>query len=93
MVHGGAWNIPEHELEAHRHGVLRAAQAGYALLRQSASALDAVEAAGGKVAFVLALVDRQEGGRENIEKRGHKLVSFFTRTDVLRPPRHAAGHA
>jgi L-asparaginase / beta-aspartyl-peptidase len=45
LVHGGAWDIPREELEAHRRGVVRAAEAGYALLRQGASALDAVEAA------------------------------------------------
>ena len=47
-------------------------------------AIDAIEAAGGKVAFVLALVDRQEGGRRNIEDRGHRVVSIFTRADVTR---------
>jgi orotate phosphoribosyltransferase len=46
-------------------------------------AIDAVEAEGGRVAFVLALVDRQEGGRENIERRGHAVVSIFTRADVF----------
>ena len=46
-------------------------------------AVEAVEAAGGRVAFVLALVDRQEGGRENIEKYGHKVVPIFTRADLV----------
>jgi orotate phosphoribosyltransferase len=46
-------------------------------------AIEAVEAAGGRVAFVLALVDRQEGGRENIEKRGHKVEPIFTRADLI----------
>ena len=45
-------------------------------------AIDAVEQAGGHVAFVLVLVDREEGGRQNIEKRGHKVVSIFSRTDL-----------
>jgi orotate phosphoribosyltransferase len=45
-------------------------------------AIQAVEDAGGKVAFVLALVDRQEGGRQNIEALGHEVVSFFTRSDL-----------
>ena len=45
LVHGGAWDIPPDQLEAHTRGVLRAVKAGYALLRQGASALDAVEAA------------------------------------------------
>ncbi len=46
-------------------------------------AIDAVEAAGGKIAFVMVLVDRQEGGRENIEQRGHPVVSIFTREDLI----------
>src|SRR6201996_1683707 len=45
LVHGGAWDIPTDELEAHTQGVTRAAQAGYDLLAKGASALDAVEAA------------------------------------------------
>jgi orotate phosphoribosyltransferase len=46
-------------------------------------AIDAIEEAGGHVAFVLVLLDRQEGGRENIEQRGHKVVSIFTRADFV----------
>jgi orotate phosphoribosyltransferase len=45
-------------------------------------AIDAIEEAGGHVAFVLALVDREEGGRENIEKRGHKVIAIFSRADL-----------
>ena len=45
LVHGGAWDIPSDELEAHERGVRRAAEAGYSLLAQGGSALDAVEAA------------------------------------------------
>jgi len=45
LVHGGAWDIPDDQLEAHRRGVTRAAKAGYALLREGGSSLDAVEAA------------------------------------------------
>ena len=45
-------------------------------------AIDAIEQGGGNVAFVLVLVDRQEGGRENIEQRGHKVFSIFTRADL-----------
>jgi L-asparaginase / beta-aspartyl-peptidase len=45
VVHGGAWDIPADQLEAHARGVARAAEAGYALLRQGATALDAVETA------------------------------------------------
>ena len=46
-------------------------------------AIDAVEAAGGKIAFVIVLVDRQEGGRENIERRGYRVVPIFTRADLI----------
>lgn len=46
-------------------------------------AIAAVEAAGGKVAFVLVLVDRQEGGRQAIERAGYEVVSIFTREDVV----------
>jgi orotate phosphoribosyltransferase len=46
-------------------------------------AIEAVENAGGQVAFVLVLVDRKEGGREGIEKRGHKVVAFFARADLV----------
>jgi orotate phosphoribosyltransferase len=46
-------------------------------------AIDAIEAEGGKVAFVLALVDRQEGGRQNIEARGLHVETIFTRENLL----------
>ena len=45
LVHGGAWDIPADQLEAHKRGVAHAAEAGYALLKQGASSLDAVVAA------------------------------------------------
>jgi orotate phosphoribosyltransferase len=46
-------------------------------------AIEAIEEAGGRVSFVLVLVDREEGGREAIEKHGHKVVTLFTRTDLI----------
>jgi orotate phosphoribosyltransferase len=46
-------------------------------------AIDAVKEAGGKIAFVLVLVDRQEGGRENIERHGHCVVTIFSREDLV----------
>lgn len=46
-------------------------------------AIDAIESEGGKVAFVLVLVDREEGGVKNIQDRGHEVVSFFTRSDLV----------
>ena len=45
-------------------------------------AIDAIEEAGGHIAFVVVLVDREEGGREAIERRGHMVVPIFTRSDL-----------
>jgi orotate phosphoribosyltransferase len=45
-------------------------------------AIDAIEEAGGQIAFVIVLVDREEGGCENIEKRGYKVIPIFTRADL-----------
>jgi orotate phosphoribosyltransferase len=45
-------------------------------------ALDIVEAAGGKVARVLCLVDRGEGGADAFAARGVQLEALFTRTDL-----------
>jgi orotate phosphoribosyltransferase len=47
-------------------------------------AIDAIEEAGGQIAFVIVLVDREEGGRANIEQRGYKVVPIFTRADLIR---------
>ena len=46
-------------------------------------AIAAVTSAGGKVQGVLALVDRQEGGREAIEAEGHSVVSLVTAQELL----------
>jgi orotate phosphoribosyltransferase len=45
-------------------------------------ALDIVEAAGGKVARVLCLVDRGEGAAEAFAARGVALEALFTRSDL-----------
>src|ERR1700719_1745733 len=34
LVHGGAWDIPDNAIEAHKNGVARALDAGYALLER-----------------------------------------------------------
>lgn len=47
-------------------------------------ACQAVEEEGGKVVVTLALVDRLEGGRENLEKSGYKFISLLTRDDLLK---------
>ena len=46
-------------------------------------AIEVIEREGGKVAFVAVLVDRQEGGRENIENAGYPVVTLFTRDQLL----------
>ena len=46
-------------------------------------AIEKIEAEGGRVAFVMALLDREEGGRANIEARGYDVLSLFTRTELL----------
>jgi orotate phosphoribosyltransferase len=49
----------------------------------AARAVTAVQAAGGEVVGVLALVDREEGGREALEQSGLKVVSLVTASDIL----------
>ncbi len=46
-------------------------------------ACQAVEEEGGKVVLALALVDRLEGGRQNLENKGYKFLSLLTREDLL----------
>ncbi|MFQ6038372.1 MAG: orotate phosphoribosyltransferase [Candidatus Aminicenantales bacterium] len=43
----------------------------------------AVEEEGGEVALTLTIVDRQEGGRENLEKEGYAFISLLSRDDLL----------
>jgi L-asparaginase / beta-aspartyl-peptidase len=45
LIHGGAWAMPDDAIAAHENGIADALRAGYALLEQGASAVDAVEAA------------------------------------------------
>jgi orotate phosphoribosyltransferase len=47
-------------------------------------AAEAVRAAGGEIAGVLALVDREEGGREALEGAGLRVHSLARAADVLR---------
>lgn len=49
-------------------------------------AVEAVRAAAGEVVGVLALVDREEGGREAIEAQGLRVVSLVTAADILAVP-------
>jgi orotate phosphoribosyltransferase len=52
-----------------------------------ASALTAIEVirdAGGQVLGVLAVVDREEGGRAAIEAAGHRVIALVPLSDLLR---------
>ena len=81
--------------EAKGHGLARQIEGGFqegqsvALVEDTVTtggstlqALDLVEAAGGKVARVLCLVDRGEGGAEAFRARGVELESLFGRADL-----------
>lgn len=46
-------------------------------------AIDAIEAEGGKIAFALVLVDREEGGRAAIEARGIPVLALYSRSTLL----------
>lgn len=46
-------------------------------------AVEAVRAAGGTVVGVLALVDREEGGRETLEAEGLEVVSLARASEIV----------
>jgi orotate phosphoribosyltransferase len=43
---------------------------------------DRVKEQGGTVEVVMAVIDREEGGREKIEGAGYKFLSIFTKKDL-----------
>ncbi len=49
----------------------------------SMKAVRRAEEEGLKVLGIVALVDREEGGRENIEKEGYWLKAIFTKSEIL----------
>ena len=50
--------------------------------QSAAEAIAAVTAEGGRVLGVLAVVDREEGGRALLERSGHAVESLVTATDL-----------
>lgn len=46
-------------------------------------AVEKVERAGFFVTLLLTLVDREEGGKERIETQGYRLLSLFSKKDLL----------
>lgn len=61
---------------------------GHSALR----AIDAVKAAGGHIAGVFALVDREEGGREAIEDAGYEVISVTHRRELMSFTSHSSEH-
>jgi orotate phosphoribosyltransferase len=56
------------------------------VITSGGSALEAcraVEAEGGKVLAVLALVDREAGGRERIEEAGYPVIALYRVSELL----------
>jgi orotate phosphoribosyltransferase len=46
-------------------------------------AIEAIRTAGGIVAGVLALVDREEGGRDALEAAGHQVISLTRASEIV----------
>ena len=57
------------------------------------TAIDAALHAGLEITHVICLVDREEGGRENLAARGFELDAVFTKTSLLRGVRGGRGFA
>ena len=45
LIHGGAWAMPDDEIEAHERGISNALDAGWAVLERGGTSVEAVEAA------------------------------------------------
>ncbi len=82
--------------KAKGHGTARRIEGGFRkgmdvvvtedVMTSGGSALEAVravETAGGHVLGILAVVDREEGGRMLLETEGYSLVSLFTASELL----------
>lgn len=53
-------------------------------------AVDAIQSAGGNIAGVLAVVDREEGGRQWIEERGLPVVALVRAAELIQAMERAA---
>ena len=75
--------MPDDVVQDHHRGVQNALRVGWEVLASGGSALKAIErchSEGLHVLGVVALVDREEGGREALEKEA-PLVTLFRRRD------------
>src|SRR5258705_7956295 len=50
--------------------------------RSARDAIEAVESEGGHILGVLAVMDREEGGREAIDRAGYLVETFLTASDL-----------
>ncbi len=93
---GGPVNSFSVRKEAKEHGTGRRIEGCFAagdrvvvvedVITSGGSALracEAVAAEGGEVLGVLALVDREGGGREAIERAGHRVLALFRVSELL----------
>jgi orotidine-5'-phosphate decarboxylase len=55
------------------------------LITQADSKLEAIEALGLPIKKVMVVVDREQGGREQLERKGYKLEAIFSLTKDLLP--------
>jgi len=51
--------------------------------RSALRAIDAIQKAGGVVIGVLALIDREEGGRQELEKAGFPVVALVKASQII----------
>ena len=51
--------------------------------KSALQAIEAVEAAGGRISGVLAIVDRQDGGREAISAKGYQVIALTTIQELI----------
>ena len=49
---------------------------------QAISAAERLQESGVSVVGILAVIDREQGGSQNIEERGYRFSALFTRTDL-----------
>ncbi len=47
-------------------------------------AISLIEAAGGKVEVIVVVVDREEGGKQELEKQGYKVKPITTISDIVK---------
>lgn len=51
--------------------------------KSTIEAIDRAEEGGLKIIDVIAMIDRQEGGKENIETRGYPVRALLTRSEIM----------